>query len=110
MTGRLTNLHVTPIIMEFWIHPFACSQATEAKIGCSRLDGQVVSRLIVEARAEALSERYDRHSGLFFSLALSPVGDPAFGYKISPLRRSLPRMEIRGNCSGCDKNCSQKGT
>jgi hypothetical protein len=109
MTGKLTNLHIILIIIEIWIHPFARSQATVTQIGYSALDDQDAIRLIVQARAEALSELYDRYSGLVFSLALSPVGDPAFSYKVSPLRRSLPRMETRRTCGGYDNNCSQKG-
>jgi hypothetical protein len=95
--------------MELWIHPIARSQATIAKIGYSRLNDQVAVRLIVPARAEALSKLYDRYSGLVFSLILSPVGDPAFSYMVGPLRRSLRRMAIRGTCGGHEKNCSQKG-
>jgi hypothetical protein len=109
MTGKLTNLHVILIIIEIWIHPFARSQATATQIGYSALDDQVVIRLIVQARAEALSELYDRYSRLVFSLALSSVGDPAFSYKVSPLRKSLPGMETGGTCGGYDNNHTQKG-
>ena len=109
MTGELTNLQVSPIIMELWIHPIARSQATMAQIEYSALDDQTLIRLIVQARAEAPSEPYDRHSGLVFSLALSPVGGPAFGYKVSPLRRFLRRMETEGTCGGYDNNSTPRG-
>ena len=109
MTDKLTHSRVNVIIIGIWIHPFVRSQATMAQIEYSALDDQTLIRLIVQARAEAPSEPYDRHSGLVFSLALSPVGGPAFGYKVSPLRRFLRRMETEGTCGGYDNNSTPRG-
>jgi RNA polymerase sigma-70 factor (ECF subfamily) len=49
----------------------------------SVLDDQTLLRLIVNARAEALSELYDRYSRLVFSLALNSVGDAATAEEIT---------------------------
>jgi hypothetical protein len=84
MTGKLTNLHVILIIIEVWIHLFARSQATVTQVGYSALDDQVVIRLVVQARAEALSEVYDRYSLLVFGLALNSVGDHATAIRFHP--------------------------
>jgi RNA polymerase sigma-70 factor (ECF subfamily) len=49
----------------------------------SALDDETLVRLIVQTRAEALSELYDRYSRLVFSLALNSVGDPAAAEEIT---------------------------
>ncbi len=49
----------------------------------STLDDETLVRLIVQARAEALSELYDRYGRLVFSLALNSVGDPATAEEIT---------------------------
>ena len=50
---------------------------------CSVLDDHTVIQLIVQARAEALSELYDRYGRLVFSLALNSVGDSATAKEIA---------------------------
>jgi RNA polymerase sigma-70 factor (ECF subfamily) len=47
------------------------------------LDDQTLIGLIVQARAEALSELYDRYSRLVFGLALNSVGDSATAEEIT---------------------------
>jgi len=47
------------------------------------LDDETLIRLVVQARAEALSELYDRYSRLVFSLALNSVGDPTSAEEIT---------------------------
>jgi RNA polymerase sigma-70 factor (ECF subfamily) len=47
------------------------------------LDDETLVRLIVQARAEALSELYDRYSRLVFGLALNSVGNPATAEEIT---------------------------
>ena len=49
----------------------------------STLDDETLIRLIVQARAEALGELYDRYSRLVFGLALNSVGDPATAEEIT---------------------------
>jgi RNA polymerase sigma-70 factor (ECF subfamily) len=49
----------------------------------STVDDETLVRLIVQARAEALSELYDRYSRLVFSLALNSVGNPATAEEIT---------------------------
>jgi RNA polymerase sigma-70 factor (ECF subfamily) len=49
----------------------------------SVLDDQTLIQLIVQARAEALSELYDRYGRLVFSLALNSVGDSATAEEIT---------------------------
>ena len=49
----------------------------------STLDDEILLRLIVQARAEALSELYDRYGRLVFSLALNSVGNPATAEEIT---------------------------
>jgi RNA polymerase sigma-70 factor (ECF subfamily) len=49
----------------------------------STLDDESLVRLIVQARAEALSELYDRYGRLIFSLALNSVGNPATAEEIT---------------------------
>ncbi len=49
----------------------------------SVLDDETLIRLIVHARAEALSELYDRYDRLVFSLALNSVGDSATAEEIT---------------------------
>lgn len=46
-------------------------------------DDETLVQLIVQARAEALSELYDRYGRLVFSLALNSVGDPATAEEIT---------------------------
>jgi RNA polymerase sigma-70 factor (ECF subfamily) len=47
------------------------------------LDDQTLIGLIIHARAEALSELYDRYSRMVFSLALHSVGDTATAEEIT---------------------------
>ena len=47
------------------------------------LDDQTLVALIIQARAEALSELYDRYSRLVYSLALHSVGDSATAEEIT---------------------------
>lgn len=54
-----------------------------SQLDCSTLDDETLVRLIVQARAEALSELYDRYSRLVFSLALNSVGDSATAEEIT---------------------------
>ena len=49
----------------------------------SALDDQTLMQLIVQARAEALSELYDRYGRLVFSLARNAVGDPSAAEEIT---------------------------
>jgi RNA polymerase sigma-70 factor (ECF subfamily) len=49
----------------------------------STLDDETLVRLIVQARAEALSELYDRYGRLVFSLALNSVGNAATAEEIT---------------------------
>jgi RNA polymerase sigma-70 factor (ECF subfamily) len=49
----------------------------------STLDDETLVRLIVQARAEALSELYDRYGRLVFSLALNSVGNPTTAEEIT---------------------------
>jgi RNA polymerase sigma-70 factor (ECF subfamily) len=49
----------------------------------STLDDELLIRLIVQARAEALSELHDRYCRLVFSLALNSVGDSATAEEIT---------------------------
>ena len=49
----------------------------------SALDDQTLIQLIVQARAEALSELYDRYGRLVFSLAVNSVGDSATAEEIT---------------------------
>jgi RNA polymerase sigma-70 factor (ECF subfamily) len=54
-----------------------------SQLDYSTLDDETLVRLIVQARAEALSELYDRYGRLVFSLALNSVGDPATAEEIT---------------------------
>jgi RNA polymerase sigma-70 factor (ECF subfamily) len=54
-----------------------------SQLDYSTLDDESLIRLIVDARAEALSELYDRYSRLVFSLALHSVGDRAAAEEIT---------------------------
>lgn len=54
-----------------------------SQLDYSTLDDENLVRLIVQARAEALSELYDRYSRLVFSLALNSVGDPATAEEVT---------------------------
>jgi RNA polymerase sigma-70 factor (ECF subfamily) len=54
-----------------------------SQLDYSTLDDETLVRLVVQARAEALSELYDRYSRLVFSLALNSVGDPATAEEIT---------------------------
>ena len=54
-----------------------------ARLDYATLDDQSLIHLIIQARAEALSELYDRYSRLVFSLALNAVGDPATAEEIT---------------------------
>jgi len=54
-----------------------------SRLDYSTLDDETLIRLIVQARAEALSALYDRYSRLVFSLALNSVGDPATAEEIT---------------------------
>ena len=54
-----------------------------SQIDYSALDDQTLIRLIVQARAEALSELYDRYGRLVFSLALNSVGDSATAEEVT---------------------------
>jgi hypothetical protein len=67
---KLTQLRVMLIIIGIWNHLCACSKATMTQIEYSALDDQSLIRLIVQARAEALSELCGR---LVFSSDLSWV-------------------------------------
>ncbi len=49
----------------------------------SVLDDQTLIGLIIHARAEALSELYDRYGRLVYSLALNSVGNPATAEEIT---------------------------
>ena len=49
----------------------------------STLDDGTLIRLIIQARAEALGELYDRYGRLVYSLALSSVGDSAAAEEIT---------------------------
>jgi len=49
----------------------------------SALDDQTLIGLIIHARAEALSELYDRYGRLVYSLALNSVGNPATAEEIT---------------------------
>ncbi|HFD39492.1 MAG TPA: sigma-70 family RNA polymerase sigma factor [Anaerolineae bacterium] len=54
-----------------------------ARLDYATLDDQSLIHLIIQARAEALSELYDRYGRLVFSLALNAVGDPATAEEIT---------------------------
>lgn len=54
-----------------------------SQLDYSTLDDETLVRLIVQARAEALSALYDRYGRLVFSLALNSVGDPAAAEEIT---------------------------
>ena len=54
-----------------------------SQLDYSTLDDETLVRLIVQARAEALSELYDRYGRLVFSLALNSVGNPATAEEIT---------------------------
>lgn len=54
-----------------------------SQLDYSTLDDETLVRLIVQARAEALGELYDRYSRLVFSLALNSVGNPATAEEIT---------------------------
>ena len=54
-----------------------------SQLDYSTLDDETLLRLIVQARAEALSELYDRYGRLVFSLALNSVGNPATAEEIT---------------------------
>jgi RNA polymerase sigma-70 factor (ECF subfamily) len=54
-----------------------------SQLDYSTLDDETLLRLIVQARAEALSELYDRYGPLVFSLALNSVGNPATAEEIT---------------------------
>jgi RNA polymerase sigma-70 factor (ECF subfamily) len=49
----------------------------------SKLDDEVLIRLIVADNADSLSELYDRYNRLIFSLALNIVGDPGTAEEIT---------------------------
>jgi RNA polymerase sigma-70 factor (ECF subfamily) len=49
----------------------------------SKLDDEVLIRLIVADNADSLSELYDRYNRLVFSLALNMVGDPGTAEEIT---------------------------
>ena len=54
-----------------------------SQLDYSTLDDEALIRLIVHARAEALSELYDRYGRLVFSLAFNSVGDRATAEEIT---------------------------
>jgi RNA polymerase sigma-70 factor (ECF subfamily) len=54
-----------------------------SQLDYSTLDDETLLRLIVQARAEALGELYDRYGRLVFSLALNSVGNPATAEEIT---------------------------
>jgi RNA polymerase sigma-70 factor (ECF subfamily) len=54
-----------------------------SQLDYSALDNETLVRMIVQARAEALSELYDRYGRLVFSLALNSVGNPATAEEIT---------------------------
>ena len=54
-----------------------------SQLDYSTLDDETLIRLIVQARAEALSELYDRYARLVFSLALNSVGNPSTAEEIT---------------------------
>jgi len=49
----------------------------------STLDDETLIRLVAHARADALSELYDRYSRLVFSLALNLIGDRATAEEVT---------------------------
>jgi RNA polymerase sigma-70 factor (ECF subfamily) len=61
----------------------SCGWNLMSQLDYSTLDDETLVRLIVQARAEALSELYDRYSRLVFSLALNSVGNPATAEEIT---------------------------
>ncbi len=54
-----------------------------SQLDCSTLDDEALVRLILQARAEALSELYDRYGRLVFGLALNSVGNSATAEEIT---------------------------
>jgi RNA polymerase sigma-70 factor (ECF subfamily) len=54
-----------------------------SQLDYSTLDDETLLQLIVQARAEALGELYDRYGRLVFSLALNSVGNPAAAEEIT---------------------------
>jgi RNA polymerase sigma-70 factor (ECF subfamily) len=54
-----------------------------SQLDYSKLDDETLLQLIVQARAEALGELYDRYGRLVFSLALNSVGNPAAAEEIT---------------------------
>jgi RNA polymerase sigma-70 factor (ECF subfamily) len=52
-------------------------------VNYSSLDDQALMRMIAQARAEALSELYDRYSRLVYSLALHTLGDAAVAEEVT---------------------------
>jgi len=66
--------------IDLWVE---CHWSAMSRLGYSTFDDETLMRLIVEARAEALGELYDRYSRLVFSLALNSVGDPATAEEVT---------------------------
>ena len=75
-----------------------CRQPTIGlRVDYSTLDDETLIGLIAHARAEALSELYDRYGRLVYSLAVNTVGDFATAEEITAWWQAFSKQYARGD-------------